>query len=289
MAAAPTSAPTLPGITTTTTSLFTATLNSVTTANANPVSNARVFSVEGFPFPYNYPTWPPPAGIVWPPDYPFPPPPPFPGAEWRQGNPDGFFPPGAPVPPAWPAGYAWPPARSSSTLAPSSSSSPSSTSPSLASRPPPPTHSEASLSSTNSAIGTTAATGITTSLSSQDSQKQNSKSGISSDDTIIIASVSAAVVAVLIAAGVLYWLRKRYISLGDRVKKVNEEQSDGIDTHVVMLPPHFEGTDGSAAVGHGGDAAHFLTSNYSPNAGLAGNAIHGNVTGAISSGGNPPR
>ncbi|KAI8842422.1 hypothetical protein BJ741DRAFT_593038 [Chytriomyces cf. hyalinus JEL632] len=289
VASQPGAALTLPSVTTTT-ALVTSTVNTITTTSATAVSNARVFSVEGFPFPYNYPTWPPPAGVVWPPDYPFPPPPPYPGAEWRQGDPNGFFPPGAPVPPAWPKGYPWPPARGSSTSAPPSSSS-SSANTSVASRPAQTGQPNASMSNTAKAIGTAAATGVTTTtLPNQDSQNQKSGSGITSDDTIIIASVSAAVVAVLIAAGVLYWLRKRYITLGDRVRKVNQEQADGIDTHVVMLPPHYEAAAaGSGDIGHGGDAAHFLTSSDSPNATIAGHAIQVNGAGGISPAGNSPR
>ncbi|KAJ3219655.1 hypothetical protein HDU81_000270 [Chytriomyces hyalinus] len=83
---------------------------------------------------------------------------------------------------------------------------------------------------------------------------------LTSDDTIIVLSVSGAVVALVFAAGVLHWLRKRYITLGNRVTKVDEEQADGVDTQVVMLPPRFEtACDSPPPRASSADAGHFLT------------------------------
>ncbi|KAJ3402038.1 hypothetical protein HDU80_005487, partial [Chytriomyces hyalinus] len=222
-------------------------------------NTAKIFSLQGFPYPYNYPTWPAPAGIIWPEDYPFPPPPSSPGAEWREGDPSGYFPPNAPVPPGWPKAYAWPPARVSATSAGASITSTRSQ-----------TSGATQIAQWNaamfmSATETATATYIAT-LPNQGSQRQRNDPILTSDDSIIIASVSGAVVALLIAGGVLHWLRKRYITLGNRVTKVDEEQADGVDTQVVMLPPRFESPSESAPVGGGTDAGHFMTSRGSTGA-----------------------
>ncbi|KAJ3267299.1 hypothetical protein HDU77_000012 [Chytriomyces hyalinus] len=263
-AASSSPAPTATDSSSYTTSLFTAPLNTTITTTTTSITTvawntAKIFSLQGFPYPYNYPTWPAPAGIIWPEDYPFPPPPSSPGAEWKEGDPSGYFPPNAPVPPGWPKAYAWPPARVSATSAGASITSTRSQ-----------TWGATQIAQWNaamvmSATGTATATYIAT-VPSQGSQRQRNDPVFSSDDTIIIASVSGAVVALLIAGGVLHWLRKRYITLGNRVTKVDEEQGDGVDTQVVMLPPRFESPSESAPAGGGTDAGHFMTSRGSTGA-----------------------
>ncbi|KAI8614011.1 hypothetical protein BC830DRAFT_1129331 [Chytriomyces sp. MP71] len=85
------------------------------TSHATP---PKRFNVPGFPFPYSYPTQDPPAGMLYPPDYPYPIPPPSPDELWQPAPPDGFYHPDTPPPNTWPfsEGYPWPPVFFNGTL-----------------------------------------------------------------------------------------------------------------------------------------------------------------------------